>query len=200
MPRPQVAVEYILQRTPRKIDTTTSRHLLELDEYERQKTVLTKTKKELARVLSELGNSQTDIAAARLEANNAHDAYNKVLSELDQTNEELVDNKRQLHLALNELEYTREELERMRWDLLVSAGDMEAVTEHLNEAYEHIDELYQLLDFQEAVAINALNFVATTAVTQQRETAAHAMNSVASPATRHSNDDGVIDWEDVPRE
>jgi len=181
-----------MRRMPYKTTRATcSQHLLELDAYERQTTVLAKTETELARALADLANSRHDTVLARVEVASTKDAYTSVVSDLDQAKKELADTKHKLELTLLNLSDTREELERTRWDLTMSIADSESLSEQLNEAYQDIEHLYELLELQETVATNALNFVATTAVKQQQEVAAHALNFVTTLAVKQKRNNCV---------
>lgn len=188
MPMLQVTLDDTMRRVPHKATATMSRHLLELDEYERQKSALLKTEKELERASTELADSRHDAVAARVEATNTQAAYTRVTSDLNQTKKDLVDKQCRLALALHEVSYTREELERTRWDLTMLAAETESLSEQLDEAYRDIHYLYHLLEVQETVAANVLNFVATTAVKQQKEAAAQALNFVTTLAMKQSDD------------
>ena len=184
---------------PHQIVTTISRHLLELDEYERQKAVLAKTESDLKRTIADLADSRHDAVAARIEAKNSQDAYTRIAVELDRRKEELADNRHALELALDELAFTRTELDRTRWDLAMSTIDIDSLSDELGRAYQDIDDLYKLLETQEKVATNALNFVATTAIQQQQEAAAYAMNFVTTLAMKQrSSSCAVSDKESIP--
>lgn len=172
---------------PHQIFPVTSRHLLELDDYERQRAVLARTESELKRALADLADSRHDAVAARIEARNTDEVYKRTMFEFDQTNEELVDHKRRLELALDELTFARAELERKQLDLTMAVSDIESLKDQLEEACQDISDLYSLLRMQETVAANALNFVATTAIKQQQEAAAHAINFVTTLAMKQKS-------------
>lgn len=172
---------------PHKTITTISRHLLDLDEYERQKAVLAATESDLKLAIAELADSRHDAVASRFEAKNFRDAYQQIVVELDRRKEELADNKQALELLSDELSSTQTELDRTRSDLVMATIDIDCLSDELEEAYKDIDDLYKLLETQEMVATNALNFVATTAIQQQQEAAAHAMNFVTTLAMKQKN-------------
>lgn len=154
---------------PHQATTPPLRHLLELDDYQRQQSVLAQTEKKLAKALAELADSRHELVAARAQASNAQDACTNVVLQLEESQAHLTDTQRKLDLAWMDVANTQLELERARHDLAASANNVESLTQHLNEAYQYIDELYQLLETQEMVATNALNFVATAAVKRQQE-------------------------------
>lgn len=160
---------YSVQRPPHTITATTSRHLLELDDYEKQQLVLLQTEKRLAKTLVELADSQHDAVAARRQVTTLQEVYASVARELEESQTQLSDYQERLTLALHELSFTRQELEQTQWDLVMATADVETLSDHFNEACQYIEELFKLLEFQEKVATKALNFVATTAVKARQQ-------------------------------
>lgn len=144
----------IIRTVPRKANTVFSHHLLQLQDYERQQSLLYKTEKQLALVRAALADSQHDAVTARRQVTQVQDAYASVTSKLEQSQQQVIDTQRRLELAFHELE-------RAQWDLTRSHLDLESLSEQLSEAY-------QLLKLQETVAVHTLNFVATTAVKQRQ--------------------------------
>lgn len=164
----EVNEDRAMHRPPRRPSSlATSPHLLAIDNYERLKSTLAMVKEELAKATADLENSRKNVGTAQEEAANARNNYASVVSELEQTKNELMDKQRRIDLVLEELNHTQEELEHTRRSLQVSEADLQATSEELDAAHVTIDDLHHLLRVQETVAAHTLNFVVTTAVNRQ---------------------------------
>lgn len=128
----------------------------------------TRAQNDYERLVSELEQTKNKLINNQHELNLALQKLNHTQEELKHTRNSVTGSKADIqrwkHSVSQELSHTQEKLEQTRKSWTISEMELKATLKELDAAHVAIDDLRNLLQVQESVAANALNFVATTAV------------------------------------